>query len=153
MSGLAEGKKAPAFTAVTDDGSKVSLSELAGKTVVLYFYPKDSTPGCTLEACDFRDSFAKLKRKGVVVLGVSRDSAESHRKFKEKHELPFPLLVDADGKLCERYGVWKEKSLYGRKFMGIERTTVVIGPDGKIAKLYPKVKVKGHVAQILADLA
>lgn len=146
---LREGDKAPQFHAETDSGERISLKDLKGKPVVLYFYPKDMTPGCTVEACDFRDSFARLKKLGVTVLGVSKDSTESHRKFKSKHELPFTLLADTDGELCKTYGVWKLKSLYGRKFMGIERSTFVIGPDQKILKIFPKVKVKGHVDQIV----
>lgn len=149
---LKEGQKAPAFTLEADSGGKISLKDLSGKTVVLYFYPKDSTPGCTQEACDFRDNLSRLKRKKVEVLGVSKDSVSSHEKFRDKQGLNFPLLSDPEGKVCEKYGVWKEKSLYGRKFMGIERTTFIISPDGKIQKVYPKVKVKGHVDQILEDL-
>ena len=150
---LKEGDKAPAFTAETESGKKLSLKDLKGKAVVLYFYPKDMTPGCTTEACDFRDSFARVKKAGAVVLGVSKDSAESHLKFITKHELPFILLADTDGKLCEAYGVWKEKALYGRKYMGIERTTFVISPQGKIQKIFPKVKVAGHVDLVLQALA
>lgn len=149
---LKTGDKAPAFSLESDSGDKVSLKDFKGQTVVLYFYPKDLTPGCTQESCDFRDWHPDFKRKKIAVLGVSKDSVESHQKFKDKHSLPFPLLSDKDGKACEAYGVWKEKSLYGRKFMGIERTTFVIGPDQKIARVYPKVKVKGHIEQILADL-
>jgi peroxiredoxin Q/BCP len=146
------GDKAPAFKLPTADGEEVALKDLKGKTVVLYFYPKDMTPGCTQQACDFRDAAAKAKKKSVVVLGVSRDSAERHGKFRDKYELNFPLLADEDGEVCKAYGVWKEKSLYGRKFMGIERTTFVIDPAGKIAKIYPKVKVNGHVEAVLAEL-
>jgi thioredoxin-dependent peroxiredoxin len=146
---LKEGGKAPAFTAETDTGEQVSLKDFKGKPVVLYFYPKDMTPGCTPEACDFRDSFARLKKLGVTVLGVSKDSASSHQKFKDKHDLPFTLLADTDGELCKSYGVWQEKSLYGRKFMGIVRSTFVIGPDQKILKIFPKVKVKGHVDELI----
>src|SRR4051812_31851382 len=120
---LQEGDRAPAFNLVSDSGKKVSLKEFQGKTVVLYFYPKDMTSGCTLEACDFRDSYSQFKKRGWVILGVSKDSVESHQKFKEKHDLPFPLLADTEGKVCEAYGVWKQKSMYGRKYMGIERTT------------------------------
>jgi thioredoxin-dependent peroxiredoxin len=147
---LKEGDKAPAFEAEADTGEKISLKDLKGRRFVLYFYPKDLTPGCTQEACDFRDSFARLKKQGVIVLGVSKDSIESHRKFKDKHELPFPLLADTDGKLCKAYGVWQEKSLYGRKFMGIVRATFLIGPNQKIERVWPKVKVKGHVDEILS---
>jgi peroxiredoxin Q/BCP len=149
---LKEGDKAPAFQLESDEGTKIALKDLKGKAVVLYFYPKDLTPGCTQEACDFRDSSARLKKAGAVVLGVSRDSVESHRKFAGKHELNFPLLSDPDGKVCEAYGVWQEKSLYGRKFMGIVRTTFVISPEGRIARLFPKVKVNGHVDEVLEAL-
>lgn len=137
------GDKAPSFNL---------LKEHKGKAVVLYFYPKDMTPGCTQESCDFRDEYSAIKRAGAVVIGVSKDSEASHEKFKDKHSLPFPLIADIEGKLCEAYGVWQQKMLYGRKFMGIVRSTFIIGPDGKIAKIYPKVKVKGHVEEILEDL-
>lgn len=146
---LKPGDRAPAFKLQSDQGETVSLKDLSGKTVVLYFYPKDMTSGCTQEACDFRDSFSQLKKKGIVVLGVSKDSVDSHVKFKEKYKLPFDLLSDAEGKACEAYGVWKEKSMYGRKYMGIERTTFVISPAGKISRIFPKVKVKGHVEEVL----
>ena len=149
---LKVGKVAPKFTAIDDSGEKVSLASLKGKTVVLYFYPKDDTPGCTKEACDFRDSFTRLKKEGVVVLGVSKDSVKSHLKFKEKYKLPFQLLADEDGKLCQAYGVWKEKSMYGRKYMGIERSTFIIDSSGKIAKIFEKVSVTGHVDEILESL-
>jgi len=149
---LKVGKKAPAFKVPNEAGEMVSLASLKGKKVVLYFYPKDMTPGCTQESCDFRDSFARLKKLGVKVYGVSRDSVASHTKFIAKNELPFSLLSDESGKMTEAYGVWKEKSLYGRKYMGIERTTVIIDEDGKIEKVYPKVSVKGHVDQVLEDL-
>ncbi len=152
MAELNEGKKAPNFTAIDDQGEKISLTDFAGKKVVLYFYPKDMTPGCTIQACDFRDSMAALKRKKVAVIGVSRDSQARHEKFKEKHDLNFPLIVDEDGELCEKYGVWQEKQLYGKKFMGIVRTTFVVDSKGKVAKIYPNVKVKGHVDQVIADL-
>ncbi len=143
------GDAAPAFTALDDAGRKHSLSDYKGRTVVLYFYPKDSTPGCTTEACDFRDLHGRFAKKGAVVLGVSPDSAKSHQNFKTKHELPFPLLVDEDKTLANAYGVWKEKSMYGRKFMGIERSTFVIGPDGRLKQVVRKVSVSGHAAQIL----
>jgi peroxiredoxin Q/BCP len=146
---LKEGSKAPAFNLESDRGDKVKLKDFAGQFVVLYFYPKDMTPGCTQEACDFRDSFSRLKKAGAVVLGISRDSVDRHRKFVAKYELSFPLLADEGGEVCEAYGVWKEKSLYGRKFMGIERTTFIVSPDGKIAKVFPKVKVQGHVDAVL----
>ncbi|MEZ4750482.1 MAG: thioredoxin-dependent thiol peroxidase [Bdellovibrionota bacterium] len=131
---IEEGKKAPAFSLKDDSGKKVSLSSFKGKSVVLYFYPKDFTGGCTQEACDFRDQFPTIKKKKAMVLGISRDPVEKHAKFREKYELPFPLLSDEKGEVCNKYGVWKQKTLYGRKFMGIERTTVVIGPDGKIKR-------------------
>lgn len=146
---LKEGDKAPAFSLTSDKGETVSLKDFKGKTVVLYFYPKDMTPGCTQEACDFRDSLGSFTRKKAVILGVSRDSVERHQKFKEKYELNFALLSDVDGEVCKAYGVWKEKSLYGRKFMGIERSTFVIGPQGKVEKIFPKVKVKGHSDALL----
>jgi len=146
---LKMGDKAPAFKLPSDSGEVVSLSDFKGKTVVLYFYPKDMTPGCTTEACDFRDRVQKFKNKKTFILGISRDSVERHAKFKEKYELNFPLLSDENGKTCEAYGVWKEKSLYGRKFMGIERTTFVIGGNGKIIDVVNKVKVNGHADDIL----
>lgn len=147
---LKEGKKAPAFSAEADDVGKVSLKDLKGKKVVLYFYPKDMTSGCTQQACDFRDMYSQFKKKGIQVIGVSKDSIESHQKFRTKYKLPFPLLADEDQTLCKAFGVWKEKSLYGRKFMGIVRTTFVINEDGEIEKIYPKVKVNGHVKEVLA---
>jgi peroxiredoxin Q/BCP len=149
---LKVGDKAPAFNLQSDEGEKVSLKDFAGQTVILYFYPKDMTPGCTTQACDFRDAAPKLKKKDVVVLGISKDSVESHVKFKTKQKLNFTLLSDPEGIVCEAYGVWKEKSLYGRKFMGIERTTFVIGPTGKIQEVYSKVKVPGHVKAVLEAL-
>lgn len=148
---LAVGDAAPEFTAETDDGP-VSLKDLRGKTVVLYFYPKDNTSGCTREACDFRDHTKKFAKKNVVVLGVSPDSVKSHQGFKAKHELDFPLVSDPERKIANAYGVYKEKNLYGKKVMGIERTTFVIDPKGKISAIYPKVKVDGHVAAVLASL-
>lgn len=150
---LQEGDKAPAFTLFCDEGEKVSLKDLKGKKVVLYFYPKDLTPGCTQEACDFRDSFARIKKAKAVVLGISKDPLASHQKFKAKYALPFPLLSDPEGQVCEAYGVWQEKTLYGRKFMGIVRSTFVIDETGKITKIFPKVKVAGHVDEVLAALA
>ena len=138
------GGKAPGFKCADETGKVISLGDFAGNPVVLYFYPKDDTPGCTVEACDFRDSLKRLKSAGVTVLGVSRDSETSHQKFKIKHGLNFPLLADVDGKVCEAYGAWQEKSLYGRKFMGIVRCTFLIDSNGKIAGLWPKVKVAGQ---------
>jgi peroxiredoxin Q/BCP len=136
---LQEGDKAPEFSAMTDSGEEVSLKDLRGKKVVLYFYPKDNTSGCTREACDFRDNLARIKRKGALVYGVSPDSEKSHQNFKTKYELTFPLIVDSDRKISEAYGTWKEKSMYGRKFFGIERATFLIDEQGKIEKIWRKV--------------
>jgi peroxiredoxin Q/BCP len=147
------GQKAPEFTVVDDSGKTVKLSDFKGKKVVLYFYPKDDTPGCTKEACSFRDGISELRKKGAFVLGVSADSAASHQKFKMKFDLNFPLLADTEKKIIEDYDVWKEKSLYGRKYMGIERTTYIIGKDGKISHIFPKVKVSEHYDEVLAALA
>ncbi len=147
-----EGKKAPAFSLPSDSSEVVKLSDFVGKYVVLYFYPKDMTPGCTQESCEFGESHSALKKLGAVVLGASKDSVASHQKFRDKHALPFELLSDVDGKLCEKYGVWKEKSLYGRKYMGIERSTFLIGPDGKILKVWQPVKVTGHVEAVTEAL-
>lgn len=144
------GKKAPAFTLESSDGGKLKLSELAGKIVVLYFYPKDNTPGCTVEAEGFRDAVPALKKLGAVVLGVSKDSIASHCKFRDKYKLTFPLLTDADGKVMEAYGAWGEKVMYGKKMMGVIRSTVLIGKDGKVVKHWPKVSVKGHVDDVIA---
>ena len=153
MATVAEGESAPAFTLPASDGTKVSLKDFAGKSqVVLYFYPKDNTPGCTREACEFRDQAAKLEKKGAVVLGVSRDSLASHDKFIQKFKLPFLLLSDDDGAVCERYDVIREKNLYGKMVKGIERSTFVIDRDGKIKKVFRKVKVDGHVEEVLAVL-
>jgi len=146
---LSVGDKAPDFSAQDETGRGWSLKALKGKTVVLYFYPKDNTPGCTTEACDFRDRYDHFAKKKVVVLGVSPDSAKSHAGFKAKHGLPFPLLVDEERKICEAYGVWKQKMLYGRKFMGVERSTFVIGPDGKVKQALRKVSVTGHAQSML----
>lgn len=149
---LKTGDKAPDFKALTDAGDTVNLKDFRGKKVILYFYPKDNTPGCTQEACDFRDSMARFRKKDTVVLGVSPDGVASHQKFKTKFKLPFPLLVDEDHKIAEAYGVWAEKSMYGRKFMGIVRSTFVIDEKGRIAEVYGKVKVKGHVDELLGKL-
>ncbi|HET6611426.1 MAG TPA: thioredoxin-dependent thiol peroxidase [Kofleriaceae bacterium] len=146
---IQEGRKAPAFSLPASTGGKVKLSDFAGKTVVLYFYPRDNTPGCTTEANDFQAALPKLSRLGAQVLGVSRDSLESHEKFAGKFGLKFPLLSDPDHAVIDKYGAWGEKNMYGKKMMGIIRTTVVIGPDGKIAKVFPKVKVKGHADAVL----
>ncbi len=149
------GKKAPAFKLPGSNGETVALSELnaAGKSVVLYFYPKDDTPGCTKEACEFRDAVKKFTSRKAVVLGVSPDSLKAHDKFIAKFGLPFVLLSDADHAIAEKYGVWVEKSMYGRKYMGIERSTFVIGPDGKVKAAFRKVKVDGHVDEVLAAVA
>ncbi len=146
---LKEGGPAPPFALAAQDGKTYRLSDLKGKWVVLYFYPKDDTPGCTKEGCDFRDQYARVLKTGAVVLGVSKDSLESHKKFAEKFSFPFPLLSDEDAKVCTAYGAYGPKTLYGRIFKGIIRTTVVIGPDGKIRKIFPKVKVDGHVEEVL----
>lgn len=143
------GDKAPDFEALDQEGSAHSLKSYRGKTVVLYFYPKDDTPGCTKEACDFRDNYQRFIKKGAVILGVSPDAAISHQKFITKFKLPFPLLVDEDKTIGKSYGVWKEKSMYGRKYMGIERSTFVIGPDGKIREAIRKVSVGGHAQAML----
>ncbi len=148
---LKEGDKAPAFTASSTHGT-VSLKDFKGKRVVLYFYPKDMTPGCTTQACDFEDASSRLKKAGAVVLGVSRDSLKKHEAFALKHTLKFPLLSDEDGAICESYGVWQEKSLYGKKFMGIVRTTFLIEAKGKIEKIFSKVKVNGHVDEVVEQL-
>lgn len=144
------GVKAPAFSLPAGDGKKLSLDDFKGKKVVLYFYPKDDTPGCTKEACSFRDNIGPLRRKGAVVLGVSTDSAASHAKFAGKYDLPFPLLSDEKKEVVKKYGVWKEKNMYGRKYMGTERTTFVIDEEGTITHIFPKVKVDGHTEEILS---
>jgi thioredoxin-dependent peroxiredoxin len=144
-----EGKKAPAFALPSSDGGTVKLGDLAGKVVVLYFYPRDNTPGCTIEAQDFTRVVPELKKLGAVVLGVSKDSIASHCKFRDKYGLAFPLLTDADGKVMEKYGAWGEKTMYGKKMMGIIRSTFVIDRDGKIAKHFPKVSVKGHADAVI----
>jgi thioredoxin-dependent peroxiredoxin len=143
------GKKAPAFTLASSDGGKVKLADLAGKLVVLYFYPRDNTPGCTVEAIDFNAALPALKKLGAVVVGVSKDSIASHEKFRDKHKLGFPLLSDPDGAVLEAYGAWGDKVLYGKKMKGVIRSTVLIGKDGKVAHHWPKVSVKGHVAAVI----
>lgn len=151
MAELKEGSKAPDFTLPDDSGQKVKLSAYADKTVVLYFYPRADTPGCTKEACSFRDHHADILGRGAVVLGVSPDQPAALAKFKQKYSLPFPLLADPDHKTAEKYGVWVEKNMYGKKTMGIERSTFVIH-HGKIAKIFRKVKVDGHTEEVLAAL-
>jgi peroxiredoxin Q/BCP len=149
---LRVGEKAPDFNLFSGDGTKVSLSDFRGKKVVLYFYPKDDTPGCTKEACSFRDEYRKVKQKGAVILGVSVDSVDSHKKFAEKYSLPFTLLSDEGKKTVKTYGVWKKKNLYGREFFGIERTTFIIDDRGYIKHIFPKVRVEGHTEEILSKL-
>lgn len=149
---LKVGAPAPDFALPDDTGRTVTLGDFRGKKVVLYFYPKDSTPGCTQESCDFRDNLARIGERGAVVLGLSADSVDSHKRFKAKQGLTFPLLSDPERRALEAYGVWQEKSLYGRKFMGIVRTTVILDEQGRVAKVFPKVKVGGHVDEVLASL-
>lgn len=146
---LKEGQKAPDFKAKDQDGKEISLDQFAGKTVVLYFYPKDDTPGCTAEACDFRDNYQGLIAKGIVVLGVSTDDEKSHEKFAKKHNLPFTLLADTDQKIVEDYGVWGEKNMYGKTYMGTIRKTFIINEEGKIAHIIGKVDTKNATAQVL----
>lgn len=148
---LEEGQKAPDFNMPTDGGGKISLSELRGRKVVLYFYPRDDTSGCTKEACGFRDSLPDFFGTDAVVIGVSRDSVKSHDKFKDKHNLNFTLASDEDGSVCEAYGTWVEKSMYGKKFMGIERSTFLIDEEGVLRKIWRKVKVNGHVDAVLDE--
>jgi peroxiredoxin Q/BCP len=150
---LEPGSKAPEFSLSADDGSTVSLGALRGKTVVLYFYPRDDTPGCTTEACAFRDHWQAVQRAGAVVLGVSPDSVASHRTFKQKYRLPFALLADPDHAVAEAYGAWGKRSLYGRLFSGILRTTFIIDAQGRVARVFERVKPKGHAEAVLAALA
>jgi peroxiredoxin Q/BCP len=146
---LAVGKKAPAFTLESSEGGKVKLSELSGKVIVLYFYPRDNTPGCTLEAQGFRDALPALEKLGATVIGVSKDSIASHCKFRDKYSLNFALLSDPDGKVLEAYGAWGDKVMYGKKMKGIIRSTVLIDASGKVARHWPKVSVKGHVDEVV----
>ena len=146
------GKKAPAFTLAADDGSKVKLADLQGRPVVLYFYPKDDTPGCTKEACAFRDRKVELEKLGAAVFGVSPDTVESHVKFREKFELNFRLLADPDHALAEKYGAWREKNMYGKKTMGIQRSTYLIDAEGRVARVWQRVQVDGHDEDVLAAL-
>jgi peroxiredoxin Q/BCP len=149
---LKTGDKAPEFTLPSSDGSKVSLSDFIGKKVILYFYPKDDTPGCTKEACSFRDDMDAFKRKKAIILGVSADDIKSHQSFAQEYSLPFPLLSDTEKKVISAYGVWKKKNLYGREFMGIERTTFLIDEKGYIQHIFPKVRVEGHTGELLEKL-
>jgi peroxiredoxin Q/BCP len=149
---LKEGDLAPEFSSATNGGGTISLAELKGKNVILYFYPKDDTSGCTKEACSFRDNFSELKQRGVVVLGVSTDSVKSHDKFVKKYKLPFTLLADEDKKIVKSYGVWGRKILFGYRYMGTHRVTFLIGPGGRIKKIWPDVKPEEHVAEVLNSL-
>ena len=149
---VAVGEEAPDFTLETDEKKQVSLKDYRGKKVVLYFYPKDGTPGCTTEALEFKHAAEQFAKEGAAILGISKDSVESHRKFKEKYQLPFTLLSDPDARVLNQYGVWKEKVLYGRKFMGTERATFLIDEKGIIRKIYTKVKPEGHAQTCLVDL-
>lgn len=149
---LSPGSPAPEFSAPDQDGTLRSLADFAGHPLVLYFYPKDMTAGCTTEACDFRDNMARITAHGAAVVGVSPDSVARHRKFVDKEALPFTLIADEDHSIAEAYGVWKEKSLYGRRFMGIERTTFIIDAGGRIERIFPNVKVRGHVDEVIDAL-
>lgn len=150
MSTLKEGDSAPAISLETETGEHFDLASMRGKNIVLYFYPKADTPGCTKEACEFRDTSKKFSKANTVIIGVSPDATKAQAKFKDKFDLPFTLLADVDHKTAEAYGVWKEKSMYGKKYMGVERTTFVIDPNGKVKKIFPKVKVEGHAEEVLA---
>lgn len=152
MSDLKVGDKAPDFSATRDGGDTVNLADYAGQHVILYFYPKDDTPGCTKEAIGFTETAAEFAQSGAVVLGVSKDTVKKHEKFVAKHDLKIALLSDEDGAICDSYGVWVEKSMYGKTYMGIERATYLIGPDGTIKQIWRKVKVAGHVEAVLEEL-
>ena len=147
------GDRAPAFTLADDNGAKVKLSDFRGSLVVLYFYPKDDTPGCTREACAFRDQSKALKKLSAVVLGVNPDDTTSHAEFRDKYRLNFPLLADVGHRVAEKYGAWREKNMYGKKSMGIQRSTFLIDADGRVVKVWRRVKVDGHDQQVLAELA
>lgn len=149
---IEEGQQLPKFSLPADDGNVVTADSLRGKNTVLYFYPKDDTSGCTKEACDFRDAFPRFGKTNAQVIGVSPDDVESHRKFKKKYQLPFQLLADEAHKLAEALGVWKEKSMYGKKYMGVERTTILVDRSGRVARIFPKVRVPGHVEEVEAAL-
>jgi peroxiredoxin Q/BCP len=149
---LEEGKKAPAFSLKDQKGKTHALKDYLGQWVLIYFYPKDNTPGCTKQACMLRDNYSDYKKLDAVVLGVSKDSIESHEKFAKKFELPFPILADPETKMIQKYGAWQEKSMFGNKYMGIQRMSYLIDPKGKIAKIYPKAKPMGHATTVLKDL-
>ena len=149
---LTTGSKAPSFSLRSDAGDTINLDDFKGRKVVLYFYPKDDTSGCTVEACEFRDSWAAVKRTGAALFGISPDGVESHQKFKRKYDLPFPLLADTDHAVAERYGAWGEKSMYGRRYQGILRSTVIVDEGGRVAKVFEKVKPKGHAKEVLEAL-
>ncbi len=149
---IEEGKNAPDFKLKNQDGETISLKDFEGKNIVLYFYPKDDTSGCTAEACAFRDDFPKFENIDAVILGVSPDSVESHKKFAEKYNLPFNLLSDESKEVCEKYGVWQQKSMYGRKYMGVVRTTYIIDKDGRVKKLFTRVKVDNHNKEVMEAL-
>lgn len=149
---IAAGFPAPDFSLLDENGTIRSLSEFKGRTVVLYFYPKDDTPGCTTEACEFRDAYAEYEKAGVIILGVSPDAPKSHVKFKSKYNLPFPLLADVDHAVCSAYGVWGRKKYMGREYDGVFRTTFLVGPDGTIRKVFEGVKPAGHAAEVLSAL-
>ena len=152
MSTLSQGDKAPNFTSKDQNGNPISLDQFKGKIVVLYFYPKDNTPGCTTQACDFRDNYQGLKAKGIEVLGVSIDDEKSHQKFITKYDLPFTLIADTDKAIVEAYGVWAEKSMYGKKYMGTNRTTFIIDEQGVVTHIFKKVDTKNHTEQILTAI-
>jgi peroxiredoxin Q/BCP len=149
---LIVGQPAPDFTLIADNGEAITLSQLKGKKIVLYFYPKDDTPGCTQQACDFRDNQSEFAKKGTIILGISRDNNASHQKFKNKYSLNFPLLTDEEGKVCEAYGVWQQKSMYGKTYFGIERSTFLIDENLNIQKIWRKVKVDDHFQEVLKAL-
>lgn len=152
MTKLKEGEKAPKFIGIDQNGKSIGLSDFSGKPLILFFYPKDMTPGCTAEACNLRDNYSELKKQGFEILGISPDSISRHQKFIEKYELPFPLIADEEKKILQDYDVWGEKKMYGRSYMGVYRTTFVIDEEGNIKKIFSKVKTNDHTAQILSEL-
>lgn len=150
MTHLEEGKKAPSFSGIDQNGNKISLADFKGQKIVLYFYPQDSTPTCTVQACNLRDNFALLKKEGFMVIGISPDDVNSHKKFEAKHNLPFPLIADTKHTIIEKFGVWGEKQMYGKKYMGLHRTTFVINETGIIKNIFTKPKSKQHAEEIIA---